>query len=124
MTKGALVFGEMSKSLLPFDSEAFEQSPQRYEAVATRCRTGKTEYFEEGVCKDMMAAIQASSSMPVLSRMITVEGKKYLDGGISMPIAYRRAMEQGYEKIVVVLTRNSGYRKKPLTSLKSYLGIE
>lgn len=112
------VFGELSDRLIPFDYKAFEESEQKYEAVATRCKTGRPEYFTKGVCKDMMAAVQASASMPVLSRMITVEGKKYLDGGISMPIAYRRAMDLGYEKIVVVLTRNEGYRKKPLTHMK------
>ncbi|WP_347559771.1 DUF6363 domain-containing protein [Clostridium sp. AM58-1XD] len=64
-----------------------------------------------------MTAVQASASMPVLSRMIRVDGRKYLDGGISMPIAYRRAMDLGYEKVVVVLTRNEGYRKKPVKPL-------
>ena len=49
--------------------------------------------------------------MPLLSRMVTLDGKKYLDGGISMPIAYERPMELGYDKIVLVLTREQGYRK-------------
>ena len=65
----------------------------------------------------MYAAVQASCSMPVLSKMIAVEGRKYLDGGISLPIAYKRAMELGYEKVVVVLTRQHGYRKKPVDRL-------
>ena len=56
-------------------------------------------------------AVEASSSMPLLSRMVTLDGKKYLDGGISMPIAYERPMELGYDKIVLVLTREQGYRK-------------
>ena len=55
--------------------------------------------------------------MPLLSKMVTVDHKKYLDGGISLPIAYQRAMDLGYKKIVLVLTRNHGYRKKPLSSL-------
>lgn len=111
------LFGELSRDLIPFDFEGFEQSPQKFEAVATRCKTGKPVFFEKGVCTDMMAAIQASCSMPVLSRMITVEGKKYLDGGISLPIAYQRALDLGYEKVVVVLTRDHGYRKKPMDLL-------
>lgn len=110
------IFGELNKNLMPFDYQAFEQSPQIFEAVATRCRTGKPEYFRKGACDDIMAAVQASGSMPVLSRMIKVEGKNYLDGCISMPIAYRRAMKLGYKKTVVILTRQKGYRKKPLTT--------
>lgn len=112
------VFGELSRSLVPFDWEAFNASPQRFVAVATRCRTGKPEYFEKGICGDMAAAVTASSSMPLLSRMISVEGKKYLDGGLSMPIPYERAMEEGYEKVVLVLSRDKDYRKPPLSRIQ------
>lgn len=111
------LFGELSRDLVPFDFEVFEQSSQRFEVVATRCKTGKPVFFEKGSCTELYAAVQASSSMPVLSKMITVEGKKYLDGGISLPIAYQRALDEGYEKVVVVLTREHGYRKKPMDSL-------
>ena len=108
------LFGELSEKLVPFDFDAFYNSPQRFEAVATRCRTGKPEYFEKGVCSDIIEGVKASSSLPILSRMIDVDGKKYLDGGCSMPVAYQRAMELGYEKVIVVLTREKGYRKKPV----------
>ncbi len=111
------LFGELSTELIPFDFEGFEQSPQRFEVVATRCKTGQPVFFEKGVCTEMYAAVQASCSMPVLSKMITVEGKKYLDGGISLPIAYQRALDLGYEKVVVILTRQHGYRKKPVDRL-------
>lgn len=111
------LFGELSKELVPFDYETFEESPQQFEVVATRCKTGKPEYFQKGVCGEMYAAVQASSSIPMLSKMITVEGKKYLDGGVSLPIAYQRALDKGYEKVVVVLTREHGYRKKPIDAL-------
>lgn len=111
------LFGELSTDLIPFDFEAFEKSPQRFVAVATRCKTGKAEFFEKGICGDMMSAVKASCSMPLLSRMITVDGKKYLDGGISIPIAYQEAMEEGYEKVVVILTREQGYRKRPMGSM-------
>ena len=111
------VFGELSDELIPFDYEAFYGSPQKFEAAATRCRRGNTEFFEKSQCSDMMKAVQASCSMPLLSKMVTVDHKNYLDGGISLPIAYQRAMDLGYEKIVLVLTRNHGYRKKPLSPL-------
>lgn len=108
------LFGELSDTLVPFDYDAFYQSKQTFEVVATRCKTGKPEYFEKSTCSDFINAVKASSSMPILSSMIGVKGKKYLDGGCSMPIAYQRAMDLGYEKIVVVLTRQHGYRKPPV----------
>lgn len=112
------LFRELSHELIPFDWETFEQSPQRFVAVATRCRTGQPEYFEKGICAHMEEAVAASSSLPLLSRMITIDHKQYLDGGLSMPIPYRKAMEEGYEKVVLVLSRNQGYRKPPIGSLQ------
>lgn len=108
------LFGELSNTLVPFDYDTFYQSEQIFEVVATRCKTGKSEYFEKSTCENFIDAVKASSSIPILSRMITVGGKKYLDGGCSMPVAYQRAIDLGYEKIVLVLTREPGYRKPPL----------
>ncbi|MGC6175632.1 patatin-like phospholipase family protein [Lacrimispora sp. 38-1] len=108
------LFGELSNTLVPFDYDTFYQSEQIFEVVATRCKTGKPEYFEKSTCENFIDAVKASSSIPILSRMITVGGKKYLDGGCSMPVAYQRAIDLGYEKIVLVLTREPGYRKPPL----------
>ncbi len=108
------LFGELSNTLVPFDYDTFYQSEQIFEVAATRCKTGKPEYFEKSTCENFIDAVKASSSIPILSRMISVGGKKYLDGGCSMPIAYQRAIDLGYEKIVLVLTREPGYRKPPL----------
>ncbi|MDE7299749.1 MAG: patatin family protein [Lachnospiraceae bacterium] len=105
------LFGEISEQLLPFDARAFFASEQRFEVVATNCRTGRAEYFEKGKEAEILRAAAASSSMPILSSMIVLNGRRYLDGGVSEPIAYRRAMEQGYDKIVLVLTRQKGFRK-------------
>lgn len=112
------VFGELSGNLIPFNYQAFEASPQRFEVVATRCKTGRPEFFEKGRCPDIYQAVIASSSMPAFSKMAMVGGKKYLDGGVSLPIAYQRAMDQGYEKVVLVLTREEGYRKSPMGFLQ------
>ena len=112
------VFGELSTTLIPFDWETFEESGQRFVVAATRCLTGEPEYFEKGVCTDLTAAVAASSSLPLVSKMVTVEGKKYLDGGLSMPIPYGKAMEEGYGKIVLVLSRHKGYRKPPAPEWK------
>lgn len=108
------LFGELSNTLVPFDYNKFYQSKQIFEVVATRCKTGRPEYFEKSTCDDFVNAVKASSSIPLLSGMITVGGKKYLDGGCSIPVAYQRAIDLGYEKIVLVLTREHGYRKPPI----------
>lgn len=116
------LFGEISDTLVPLDKEAFYASEQRYIAVATNCVTGEEEYFERDCDVDAMLAARASCSMPLFSRMVPIKDSVYLDGGVAMPIAYQRAIEDGNEKLVLVLTRQEGYRKpeQPHALLKAY----
>lgn len=96
----------------PLNSQRFNSDLQRFVAVATNCRTGEAEYFEKGKCGDIMSAIKASASMPFISSMVPIGDGLYLDGGCSCKIAYRWALDQGYEKIVIVRTRDRAFRKK------------
>lgn len=81
--------------------------------VTTNCLTGKAEYFEEKASSErVMDIVRASSSLPFVSPVTYVDGVPMLDGGIADSIPIEYAMSQGYDKLVVVLTRNKGYRKK------------
>ena len=95
----------------PLDMERFYDDRRRLVIVATNCLTGKPEFFEKANCSDVIQGIKASASMPFISPMVEVDGKKCLDGGCSCAVPYRWAMDEGYGKIVVVRTREHGYRK-------------
>ncbi|MCI5650918.1 MAG: patatin family protein [Ruminococcus bromii] len=105
------LFNELSREILPFDFNTFFSSPMHFTAVATSLDTGEPVYFEKDACPDILTAVRASSSMPVVSKAVTIDGKRYLDGGCSMAIPYQKAIDDGFEKIVLVLTRQQGYRK-------------
>lgn len=109
------MFGELSENLLPLDYKTFEESAQRFIAVATECKTGEPRYYEKGICEDIYKAVRASCSIPLMEPIVEVEGEDCVDGGVAMAIPYRRAIEEGYEKIIVVLTRDITYRKKSYT---------
>ncbi len=109
------LFGEISETLLPFDWEAFAKSPCRFTAVATDCLTGKPVYCEKSSCENIFTAVRASASMPLLAPMVQVEGTPCLDGGCSVSIPYRQALEEGYDRLVIVTTREHGYRKPQIT---------
>ncbi len=109
------LFGEISDSLLPMDREAFDKSPCRYVAVSTNCLTGGPLFHEKGRCGDIYAAIRASASLPLMAPMVLVDGVPCLDGGVSLSIPYQRALEEGFDKVVVVTTREHGYRKGPVS---------
>ena len=108
-----LLFEDFPEKVIPYDYDAYFANPDRYVMVTTNCLTGKAEYLEEKASSErVMSIVRASSSLPFLTKIAYVDGVPMLDGGIadSIPVAY--AMDQGYEKMVVVMTRNKGYRKK------------
>lgn len=105
------VFGAYNE-MDPLDQEALYHGGRRFVAVAANCRTGETEYFETGKCKNILKAIQASASMPYVSRPVLVDGVPCLDGGCTDKIPFGWALRNGYEKVVVVRTRPNDYRKE------------
>lgn len=111
-----MVFDTFPKIIYPFDFETYFQSDMVCEIVTTNCETGKAEYMTEQSDPDrLMKLCRASSSMPLLSPIVNIDGVPYLDGGLADSVPIRRALQSGNEKIVVVLTRNPGYRKKPIS---------
>lgn len=107
-----LLFEEFPEKIIPYDYDRYFSNPDRFVMVTTNCLTGKAEYLEEkSSSARVMDIVRASSSLPFISPITYVDGVPMLDGGIvdSIPVEY--AMSQGYEKLVVVLTRNKGYRK-------------
>jgi predicted patatin/cPLA2 family phospholipase len=107
-----LLFHRFPDRILPYNYKAYAENPNRFEMVTTDCRTGKACYWEEKYDeKRIIDIVKASSSLPYACPIIYVDGRPMLDGGIVDSIPLLRAVEQGYDKPVVVLTRNKGYRK-------------
>ncbi len=96
-----------------FDNAAFEANPTKFYVVCTDVETGKPVYKH---CKEsghkFFDWIRASASMPVVSRVVQLDGKKLLDGGVSDSIPLAFLEQQGYERNVVVLTQPDGYEKQ------------
>ncbi|HHW7578777.1 TPA: patatin-like phospholipase family protein [Mannheimia haemolytica] len=104
---------ELPSRLDPFDQQAFEASGMDFWVTVTNVETGKPEYIKIDNVFEQMEAFRATSSMPIVSKIVEIEGKKYLDGGVSDSIPVQKFIEMGYNKIIVVLTRPLEYRKKP-----------
>ncbi|MBR7100134.1 MAG: patatin family protein [Clostridia bacterium] len=104
-------FNKLVYELDKFDFEAFDSSPIDFYAVVTNLETGCAEYIKIDDAKEGLEALRASGSMPFVSRNVDYKGSKYLDGAMSDPIPLQKALDEGYEKIIVVLTRPKNYRK-------------
>ena len=105
-------FYEIPFKLDVFDQEKFKQSKIDFYVVMTNVESGKSEYV---LIKDVfrqMECLRATSALPFASKIIEINGKKYLDGGISdsIPIDYCESL--GYDKIILVLTRPENTHKE------------
>lgn len=106
-------FYEIPKRYIPFDYNAMERSKMELIIGATDCRKGRCTYFSNRRGDDMVEAAIASSSIPLLSNMREINGCYYLDGGITDSIPVQKALDDGCQKVVAVLTQNQGYTKAP-----------
>lgn len=111
-----MIFDRYPNEIYPFDYDTYFASETECEIVTTNCITGRAEYMTERQDRDrLMKLCRASSSMPLLSPVVKVDGVPYLDGGVADSVPVRRAMKLGNDKIILILTRNPGYRKKPVS---------
>lgn len=107
-------YNQIPNSLDVFDYEAFKENPMTFYVVATDIDTGKPVYKKIDSCnQNDLEWIRASASMPLVSRIVEIDGRKFLDGGISDSIPLRAFEKIGYDKNVVILTQPKNYRKTP-----------
>ena len=111
------VYYEIPFKIDVFDEETFEKSNTDFWATVTNIETGEAEYLKLTNVFKQMELLRATSAMPIVSRVVEIDGKKYLDGGVSDSIPVEKCKSMGYDKIIVVLTRPIEYRKKKSNSL-------
>ena len=90
----------------PVDYEAFEKNPTGFTVVACNADDGSTKYFDKSdVSYDNFDIMKASSAVPVACEPYVIDGVPYYDGGIADPIPVQKAIDDGYDRIVVSLAR-------------------
>lgn len=106
-----LLYDKFPNQLLPFDFDEYFKHAKGFEMVTTNCLTGKAMYLSETSDRQRsLDIVRASSSLPYVSKIVTVDGIPMLDGGIIDSIPINRAIETGHEHNIVILTRNKGWR--------------
>lgn len=106
-----LLYNKFPNQLIPVDFDEYFQHADTFEVVTTNCLTGRAMYLTETQSRQRAIDIlRASSSLPYVSSIVTVDGIPMLDGGIVDSIPVARAISQGHATNVVVLTRNKGWR--------------
>lgn len=122
LTTGDIFNVNMSYDLVPrylnpFDYETFSKFEGNVYAVVTNIETGEAEYVKLTDMKKGIDYVRASSSLPLVSRNVKIDGKLYLDGGIADSIPIKKSMDDGNVKNVVIMTKPVGYRREPESNL-------
>lgn len=110
---GEFCYHKMPDELDVFDKETFDSNPMEYYAVCTDVETGEAVYKRLMKCSpETYEYIRASASMPMVSNIVEVGGRKLLDGGVTDSIPLCFFQQQGYERNLVILTQPADYQKQ------------
>lgn len=107
-----LLYDKFPNVLIPYDYDTYFANPAVFEMAVTNCETGHAEYLSEksGDRQRLLDICRASSSLPYVSKIVEVDGGKYLDGGIVDSIPIMHSIATGHKRNVVIATRNRGFR--------------
>lgn len=109
------LYDELPNEVVIFDYEAFDKAKVIFKSCVTNCKTGKPAYFEKNDFSSKYygeVVLRASSSLPIISQPVKINGELYYDGGITDSIPIEKSINDGNKYNVVVLTRNKDYRKE------------
>ncbi|BBF41850.1 patatin-like phospholipase [Lachnospiraceae bacterium KM106-2] len=105
-------YDEVPNKLIPFDWDTYKKYTGKVVIVATDALTGKPKYFNGMKMDKKFKPLRATCALPVAFPTIKIGNTPYYDGGLSDPIPIRKAIEDGCDKHIIILTRPEGYVKE------------
>ena len=106
------VFDTIPNKLLPFDYDAYDTYRGEVLACVTNMQMGRAEYLPVEGDDPQWKLLQATCALPIMFKPIKLDGVKYADGGIADSIPYAKALADGCDKVIVILTRERDYHKE------------
>lgn len=108
------IYDTLTNNLDALDYDALLATESMFHIVVTKADTAETVYLDRAhVDYYDSSALMASCAVPVVCRPITIGGAEYFDGGVTDPIPYQKALDEGCDKLVVILSRRRGFVKRP-----------
>ena len=106
------VFGEIPDHLIPFDWDTFRSYEGTCLVGVTNAKTGQIEYKNAMDMDEKFTMLRATCALPMFFPAIDLDGQKYYDGGLVDPIPFKKALDDGCDKLIVVLTQPRGFVKR------------
>lgn len=110
-------FTEIPARRIPYDFDALDRWPGEAEAGVTNVETGEEVFFPVNERDPAFTLMRATCAMPVLFPIIPYHGINCLDGGAADSIPWKRALDKGCDRLVIVLTRERSYIRTPSSLL-------
>ena len=98
-------YHELPDVLDPYDHEAFLGCDTEFYATCSNLETGKAEYLRVTDMREQIDIVRASATLPYVSKVVEIQGKKYLDGGCTDSVPVDAFINMGFERNVLILTR-------------------
>lgn len=117
ITTGSMVgydfmLNDVQDRLDPFDNEAYLANPMEMYACATDIVFGTAAYLPIRNATLDIDSVRASTSLPLVTQPVEIDGHLYLDGGTADSVPVEHALEDaGFDRAIVVLTQDRGYTK-------------
>lgn len=115
-----LIFDEIPNALDVLDYDAIQRSPIEFYTGVTSCEDGQALYFGKEYLAHDCSLLCASASIPIISRPVEIDGIPCVDGGVADPIPIQKALGDGCDQIVAILTQPRGYLKRPMRLRPAY----
>ena len=115
-----LIFDEIPNSLDVLDYDAIQRSPIEFYTGVTSCEDGRALYFGKEYLTHDCNLLCASASIPIISQPVEIDGIPCVDGGVADPIPVQKALDDGCDQIIAVLTQPRGYRQSPMRMRPAY----
>lgn len=106
------IFDEIPNKLIPFDMETFKAYEGTCLVGVTNAESGQIEYKNAMEMDDKFTMLRATCALPMFFPAIELDGQKYYDGGLTDPIPVKKALQDGCDKVIVVLTQPRGFIKR------------
>ncbi|MBM6905287.1 patatin family protein [Collinsella tanakaei] len=108
------MLNDVQDRLDPFDNEAYLKNPMPLVAVVTDIVFGTGAYLEVKNAVLDIDVVRATTSLPLMTQPVEIDGHLYLDGGVADSVPIEHVLEDaGYDRAVVVLTQHRAYKKGP-----------
>lgn len=111
-------YDEIPNQLIPFDWDTYRRYEGKVMVGVTNALTGKGEFLEGHQINRTCTMLRATCAIPLLFPPIFINGTPYYDGGLVNPIPFQKALDDGCDKLIIILTRPDDYRKTLSKSTK------